>query len=129
MAKYLDLDKKQFNSSGVVPLRRGDDWKLKGTVIEKYARYQAPLDLTDVTGATGFFPASSGGSMPADAFTIVDAVGGQFEMDLAASATLNVSTEDTTTIYATIEHPTLGLMTIETEFAVVEIKDRNFSGG
>lgn len=127
MAKFLDFDKKNFNSAGVIPLRRGDDWKVSGTIIDKYARYQAPFDLTGISAATGFWPGASGGVIP-EPFTILDAKGGQFEMDVPASDTPNIATEDSTTIYATLQHPTLGLITIETEFAVMSIQDRSFQG-
>lgn len=126
MAKFLDVDKKHFNSAGVVPLRRGDDWKITGTVVDKYARYSAPFDLTG-SAATGFWPAASGGVI-AEPFTVIDAKGGQFEMDVPAADTPNVSTDEATTVYATIQHPTLGLITLETEFAILSIQDRSFQG-
>ena len=50
-------------------------------------------------------------------------------MDVPASDTPNIDLEDSTTIYATLEHSELGLITVETEFAVLSIADRGFTTG
>lgn len=125
MAKILEFDKKQFSINGVIPLKRGDDWSLSGQVLEKYANYKAPLDLSKVTSATAFWPHATGGVI-AEAFNVIDNLGGLFNMPVPASDTVNVGLEDNTSVYATLQHQDLGLITVETEFAVIEIKDRDF---
>lgn len=128
MAIVLTLFKKQTNTSGQVPLKRGDDWKLDGQVIEKYARFQEALDLTGCS-ATAFFEASTGGVV-AKAVTLSNASCGIVEIDVASTGVGNTSevalSENGTTIYCTIQHPSRGLITADMEAPVVEVRDRGF---
>lgn len=127
MAKFLSFDKKNFNSSGVIDLKRGDDWKLQGTVVDKYAKYAAPFDLSDIISATAYWPAASGGVIT-EAFNIISAKGGQFELDVPASDTPSLSLEDSTTVYVVIDDANLGIVTIESEYSMISIQDRSFQG-
>lgn len=126
MAIYLTLDKRQSAPSGLIPLRRGDDWKLKGQIVEKYARYSAPLDMTSCS-ATASFAGDPSGIVTA-VVSITDSVAGLVEIDVAASASPGVLvSENGTNIYMVMNHPTRGVITVESELPNLEIKDRGFS--
>ncbi len=125
MAKILVIDKKHFApSTGMVPLRRGDDWLLSGQVIDRYAGYQKAVDLTD-SGATGFFPAASGGTIPAEV-TFTNAAAGAVVIALSKEDSANVAlAEQGTSLYITLD-TTDGLTTVETPEETIEVKDRGF---
>lgn len=126
MAIFLKFDKKQTNSSGFIPLKRGDDWKLLGKVIDKYPRVEDDFDLTGVS-ATAFFSGDPSGTVTSVVQVTKPDCGG-VEIDVPASATPGVAlAENGTTIYLVADHPTKGTITIDTELPVLEIKDRGFA--
>lgn len=129
MALFLVFDKKHQNPSGMIPLKRGDDWKLTGKIVEKYAKYEKEVDLTGAS-ATGFFQAADAADTDKVidvAVQMVNAECGQVKVELAASGTSLVALDEAgTSMYMTVSHPTLGLVTIETEAPILEIKDRGF---
>lgn len=126
MALYLQFDKRQAAPSGLIPLKRGDDWQLSGQMVEKYARYQSPLDLTGCS-ATAYFEGDPSGTVTS-VVQVVDELAGLVRIDLPASATPGVALSDSgTTIYTVVTHPTKGTITVENEVPVLEIEDRDFS--
>lgn len=131
MAIFLVFDKRHFGPNGFIPLKRSDRWLLSGKVVEKYARYEKELDLTGVSGATGFFEAADLEDVDAlvpFSLDVIDAKGGQVQLDIPASASSSVAlAENGISAYATIDHPDLGLITVETEQPVLEIRDRGFA--
>lgn len=125
MAIYITFDKKQAAPSGLIPLKRGDDWKLQAQIIEKYARYSAPMDLTGCA-ATAFFEADPSGVVTTVAnISLPEA--GKLEIDIPASASPSCAlNENGTSIYMIIDHPALGTITADSELPNLEIKDRGF---
>src|SRR5438552_1296469 len=108
MAIFLSLDKRQFGPNGLIPLRRGDDWKLVGAIIEKYSNYQKDYSLAAYNGASGFLKADASdddGLIPMSV-SIINAAAGEVQLDLAASATPDVAlSEDGIGLYMVFDLP------------------------
>lgn len=82
MSAVLTFDKKHFNSSGLIPLKRGDDWSLDAKVISKKGNYSEDFDLTNYAASAYFPGVVSTVIVPC---TITNAKCG--EMNIALSAT------------------------------------------
>lgn len=124
MAKSLVFDRKHFNSDGLIPLKRGDDWSLDFKVVEKKGSYVEDVNLTDLS-ATAWFP---GESSPVTCIpTITDASCGKGRIDLPASATSLVKEAlNGTTLYITLSNTGGAVTTVETDQEVAEVRDRDF---
>lgn len=125
MAKFLILDKKHYDGSkGMIPLKRGDDWLLSGKIVEKYASYQADLDLSGAS-ATAYF-AGTGTDVTASV-TLEDAPGGAISVSLGKEATPGVAlAEEGTSLYLVVTGGDGKVFTVETPDEALEIKDRGF---
>lgn len=126
MPLIVSLDKKMFSpATGKVPLKRGDDWELVGKIVEKFSGLKGELEV-DLTGvsATAYFEAATGGNIT-KSVTVTDAVCGKFEIDVPKEDTANIALDpDGQSLYAVLDMPAKGLVTAETESAVLEVKDR-----
>ena len=60
MSLVWKLDKPQYGPDGMVSLYQGDDWCLRGKVINLIGSYEEPVS-TYPFAATGYFPSASGG--------------------------------------------------------------------
>lgn len=126
MAKFLILDKKHYDpATGLIPLKRGDDWVLQGVVTEKKGSYTAPVDLTG-GAATAFFDDGAGGSVTATV-TFTDAAQGVVEVELDELTTPTVGVaEQGSSMYLVFSDTDGVTTTIETQDQPLEIKDRGF---
>lgn len=123
------MDRKHFSpQTGLVPLRKGDDWLLEGKVVEAYAGYKTEVDLSDAAGASAFFPAASGGSFPGVA-AVVDPTCGRIRLSVvpASSAEAQESPEGISPFL--ILNLRGQLITVETREPVLEILARGHAQG
>lgn len=90
MARFVKFDRRYYNSDGLIPLIRGDDWLLQAKVVDRYAGYEREVDLNDVDGATAFFEAATGGTV-ANTISITDAGCGNIQVALDSLETPNVA--------------------------------------
>lgn len=127
MAKFLVLDKKHYDpATGLIPLRRGDDWSLQGQVVEKKGTYVSPLDLSG-GAATGFFPDNTGTSFVPATVTFTDAAQGIVSITLPRVTTPSVGLADGGSSMYLVFSDTGGVTnTIETPDEPLEVKDRGF---
>lgn len=127
MAKFLVLDKRHYDpQTGLIPLRRGDDWTLAGQCIEKKGTYQSPVDLTG-GAATAFFPDPTGLSPVAATVVFSDAAQGLVSINLPAVDTPNVGlAEGGSSMYLVFRDTGGNTLTMETPDDALEIKDRGF---
>lgn len=125
MAKFLILDKKHYDpKTGLIPLRRGDDWVLQGQVMEKKGTYQSPVDLTG-GAATAFFDGE--GPDVTTAVTFLDASQGLVEVELDELTSPDVAlAEGGTSMYLVFSDTNGVTTTIETPDQPLEIKDRGY---
>lgn len=126
MAKFLEFDRKQVSHlTGLIPLRRGDDWTLNGKIVEKYGAYKGDVDITGVQEVQfGFLPAS--GSTPiAATVEVIDETCAKIKITLAKADTLLVAeAADGVGAAATIIDSLGAEETVETEDLALEILDR-----
>lgn len=127
MATFLKLDKKLYSPlTGLVPLRRGDTWNLFGVIVEKYAAYEKPLSLSDVDSASGFFENATGGTL-VKAVTIANAAGGQVEIEVPGSETIDVAESPEGVGMYVVLNRAGEEETVETYDQPLEVKDRGDS--
>lgn len=125
MAKYLEFDKKHFGVDGLIPLKRGDDWKLDATIIEELSNYRREVNLTDIDVKV-FFPSASTGSIEATNVVKIDPCG-KIELTLAASASTGVAlAQNGTSVFARLENLAGHLETVETKFEPIQVQDQGF---
>lgn len=127
MAKFLRFDKRAYSpSTGLLPLRRGDDWALSGQIVERFAGYEAPLDCSNVDSATGYFPASescTGGTF-AKAVTFLDKTCGMVQLPVTSDETPQIqANDDGIGIYLVLQRGAT-FETVEQIDRSLEIKDR-----
>lgn len=129
MAKILLLDQKHY-LNGQVPLKRGDKWTLQARVVDRIGGADTVVDLTDCA-ASAFFEAEAAadvdGLIPGTVALDAGAVGAlTITLDAATTPTVADASEGVS-LYATILHPTLGLITVETVDEPLLISDRGFT--
>lgn len=128
MARILLLDRAQYRD-GLIALRRGDAWTLNARVVDRIGSVDTDFDLTGCP-ASAFFEADSGdvdGLIPG-VVTLDDGTTGKLTVSLTDAETpLVAEATEGVSMYVVVDHPTLGLITMETPDAPLEIKDRGFS--
>lgn len=124
MSKYVIFDRDQFGSEGLIPLKRGDDWSLRGKIVDLKGTFKDKVNLTGFS-ATGFFPGTN--DSLSQVVEIVCAEEGTFRIDIPASASINAALANNgTTMYITISNTDGKTETVETEEEVLEVRDREF---
>lgn len=124
MALYLELDKKHYGLSGLIPLKRGDDWELDGKIVDRFSGYRADLDMTSMS-ATGYFQAASGGTVSAEV-TKTDESCGKIKIRLPGELSQGVALSEVgQSIYVILNNGTDD-RTVETPDMPLEILDRGF---
>lgn len=125
MALQLEYDKKHVDpTTATVLLTRGDDWKIEAEVVDRYARYRRPADLTGAS-ASAFFQAEdeSASAFPV-ALTIASC--GRMQIDVPASSTAALAlVEFGQPNYVVIESPSLGRQTVRS-VQLVQVVDPSF---
>lgn len=125
MALILTINAKHFGPNGLIPLRRGDDWKLAAQIQDKKGNYVDVKDLTSHS-ATAFFNSATG-ALPATV-NITDAQCGNVEILLPSESTpsINLAPEGSS-MYVILEDTAGNTTTVEPQFDVLEVKDRGFT--
>lgn len=88
MARYLQFDRVLYGSNGNIPLTRGDDWSLTGTVVQLNGANVDPVDLTGNSGLTAYFPGITG-SVLVGTISVPTPACGRVVLGLPASASIN----------------------------------------
>lgn len=128
MAIFLQFAKRELGPNGLIPVKRGDDWKLSAFIVEKYSGYEVEVDMTGAS-ATGYFEAASGGAV-ARSVTVVDEIAGEILIEADKTFTQNIALDpDGQSVYVVITHPDRGEITAETQIPILEVKDREFFTG
>lgn len=117
MAKFLFIEKKEYDQFGTVPLKRGDKWDLDLKIFDNLGRERIPVDLTDM-GVTGFFPPATGTTPIAVTGSITSPFEGAFNLTLPGSTTQNVAVADQGTSFY-VKLAAIG----DTEVETIETKD------
>ena len=127
MARVLKLDRAQYGDDGLLSLYRGDDWSVRGSVVDRVNGYETPVDISEL-GVTGYFPSASGGpDLP-----VMAATGScsQLVVTLPADQTPNVQlTSAGVGIYVVTQDMSGKLETIRTLDQAVVVLDRGFPVG
>lgn len=124
MAKVIAFDLDNYGPNGMISLVRGDDWLLSGKVVDLEGPLVHDVDLSGVTGVSGFFPGPDG-PIPG-VVTITDTDCGKITLGLAASGSSGTQLSDSgVSVYITTEDPQ-GLHTIRSQDQLVQISDRSF---
>lgn len=121
------MDRRHFSpQTGLVPLRRGDDWALDGKIINAYGGLTLYHDLSSLDGASAYFPGASGGLVPG-VLAVVDAPNGGVRITAGPTNTAEVlETPEGGSMYLLLS--TGGkLQTVEMREAALEILERGFT--
>lgn len=124
MAKQLLLDRSLYYSSSVV-LIRGDRWNIKCRVVDNIGGVIQDVDLTGA-GATGYFPAATGGTIP-----VVASISNPTAGELILSVPPDVSEETEVNVigiapYVGVSGADIGPYTVQTTDSPVVIADPGF---
>lgn len=128
MAIFIELDRAIYDDSGLVPLKRGDDWSLVGKIKSKKGSYKSDLDLSDVNSASAYFPQDSatGGTVVASV-TIDDPMCGSFTVPVPKEVTTTIQETPSGSKFYMVLYRDLTEETVETFDSPLDIRDRGFS--
>jgi hypothetical protein len=121
--KYLKFNQDQYGVDGLIGLVAGDDWQLKAQVIDINGTAQEPASLSDVVGASAFFPAASGGSF-AGVVQINNAQYGWITLSAASGNTVGAQLSDVGLIPFITVQDSVGLQTIISVDQPLKIQQR-----
>lgn len=125
--KYLKFDKALYGVDGLIDLVRADDWNLPAKIVDLISGVEFPVDLSDVTGVSGFIPAASGGAVTA-LVTIADAMCGNVLIKVSAANSPAVQLSEVGLVsWVTMTRPS-GLMTLVPTDSPLVVRDRGDFG-
>lgn len=124
MARRIRFDRSLIHSeSGLIPLKRGDDWLLTGKITQKTGNVETDEDLTGAA-ASAFFEQASGGTYHREV-VLNPPDCGKFAITVPKEDTPNLALAELgTTIYLTIQDSN-GISTVDSE-SELEVKNREF---
>lgn len=130
MAKYLEFDPEQIGVGGLIPLRRGDDWRILAALTNSG---KFPVNLTGVAIAVHFpqdITLTDGSDYVADA-QILDVESNQIVITVPDTATTGIALSqpggDGLGIFAIMTDAMGKQTTFENAFPILEVKDRDFN--
>lgn len=126
MSRVLKLDRAQYGDDGLLSLYRGDDWSIKGTLVDRVNGYETLVDASSLA-VTGYFPSASGGpDLPAMAATGACGVV-TITMPAASTPLVDVNTGGEG-IYLVTQNGSL-IHTVPSQDDAVVVIDRGFPTG